>query len=101
MALPTPVLSDGDIVKIEGFSHESARLIWNNWSQDPIKAAVLQAILSCFYASYHSSNFRWVVSRGLGQNRVCLLHCSLSKGEEVHYLSVVRISEKLVTFYGP
>ena len=89
MALPTPVLSDGDIVEIEGpYSYESARLIWNNWSQDPIKAAVLQAMLSCFIIRYYSYDFRWAVSMGLGQNKVYPLHCSLLKGEEVHYLNV-------------
>ena len=72
MALPTPVLSDGDIVEVRGISDESARLIWNTWSQDPIKAAVLQAILLSLsnvfeYSIYGLSNF----SVALGQNRVC------------------------------
>ena len=75
MALPTPVLSDGDMLKVEGISYESASLIWNTWSQDPIKAVVVQAILSCqFNGLYYTTFFRWVVSRGLGQDRVCPLH---------------------------
>ena len=72
MALPTPVLSDGNIVEIEDCnSIESARLIWNNWNQDPIKAAVLQAMLSCLSGRYYSYDLRRTFSIGLGQNRVC------------------------------
>ena len=94
MALPTPVLSDGNIVEIKDFySIKSARLIWNNWNQDPIKAAVLQTVLSRLSGRHY---FRWAFSQalstGLGQNRVCPLHCSSLKGEEVHYLNVFRIS---------
>ena len=75
MALPTPVLSDGDIVKVEGRSYESASLIWNTWSQDPIKAAVLQATLSCpLDPRYDLLPFRWIISVALGQNRVCPIH---------------------------
>ena len=93
MALPTPLLSDSNIVEVEGFySYKYAWRTWNNWSQDPIKAAVLQAMLSCFSATCCSYKFLWAVSTGLGQNRVCPLHCSLLKGEEVHYLNVSRIS---------
>ena len=76
MALPTPVLSDGDIVKVADRSYKSASLIWNTWSQDPIKAAVLQAILlslpSVIYDSAYS--FRSIFSVALGQNRVCPLY---------------------------
>ena len=85
MSLPTPVLSDGDIVEVQSISDESARLIWNTWSQDPIKAVVLQAILSCpFDGPRHSSSSRRIFSMALGQNRVCPLHYSLLKGEESH-----------------
>ena len=106
MALPTPVLSNGNIVEIEDFhSIESARLIWNNWNQDPIKAAVLQAMLSRLSRRYYPYDVRQAFSRvfstGLGQNRVCPLHCSSLKGEEVHYLNVSRISIKLVTAFLP
>ena len=81
MALPTPVLSYGDIVEVQTKSYESARLIWNTWSQDPIKAVVLQAILSCqFDLGYFPSNFRRILSVALGQNTVCPLHYSLLKG---------------------
>ena len=97
MALPTPVLSDGDIVEVQGSSDESARLIWNTWSQDPIKAAVLQAILLCLPNVIYDSFFGFsVFSVALGQNRVCPLYYSLLKGEEVYYLNVFRITTKFV-----
>ena len=76
MALPTPVLSDGDIVKVEGMSYETASLIWNTWSQDPIKAAVLQAILPCQSTVIYDYvyGFSSIFSVALGQNRVCPLY---------------------------
>ena len=98
MALPTPVLSDGDIVEVQSGSYESARLIWNSWGQDPIKAAVLQSVLSCpVIVRYLAFEYRTVFSRALGQNRVCALNYSLLKGEGVHYLNVFRIPIKLMT----
>ena len=96
MALPMPVLSDGDIIEGEGMSYGSASRIWNTWSQDPVKAAVLQAILSCLSAQDYYSNFRWAVSIGLGQNMVCPVHYSLLKGEKVHYQYFFRIPRKLI-----
>ena len=98
MALPTPVLSDGDSVEVEGRSYESARLIWNTWSQDPIKAAVLQAMLLCLSNVSHYSffNFGSLISVALGQNRVCPLYYSLLKGEEVYYPNVFRIPAKFM-----
>ena len=96
MALPTPVLSDGDIVEVHSSSYESARLIWNTWSQDPIKAAVLQAIFSYrIYSLYDPSSvgdFLRIFAVALGQNRVCPLHYS---SLEVDYLNDFRIPRKL------
>ena len=98
MALPTPVLSDGDIVEVWGSSDESATLIWNTWSQDPIKATVLQAILIRPSMSVHSSvyGFSSIFSVALGQYRVCPLYYSLLKGEEVYYLNIFRIPTKFM-----
>ena len=98
MALPTPVLSDGDIVEVWGSSEESPRLIWNTWSQDPIKAAVLQAILLCLsnLDFYSFSNFGSLFSVALGQKRVCPLYYSLLKGEEVYYPNIFRIPAKFM-----
>ena len=89
MALPTPVLSDGDIVEVQSSSAESARLIRNTWSQDPIKAAVLEAIIP--WVALHSRNYRRTLSVALGQHKVCPLHHSLLKEEGVHYPNVFRI----------
>ena len=95
MALPTPVLSDGDIVEVQSRSAESARLIRNTWSQDPTTAAVLQYILHCrSMSTYHYyRNFYAVISMALGQNRVSSLHHSSLGG--AHYLNSSRIPPKL------
>ena len=97
MALPTPVLSDGDIVQVQSRSYKSAKMIWNTWSQDPIKAAVLQSVVPC-QVIMHSSFFEYrnIFSRALGQHRVCPLHYSSLKREEVHYLNVFRIPQQLM-----
>ena len=101
MALPTPVLSDGDIVEVHRSSDESARLIWNTWSQDPTKVAVLQSILSCHARVLHYKDFHVVASVALGQKMVCPVHYSLLKGEEVHYLNVFRIPQKFMISSRP
>ncbi len=83
MTLPKPTLSYDDIVEVQNSSHQSAILIWNTWSEDPIKATVLRAILSCqIKLPYYY--FGWDMAVALGQNRVCSLH-SFSLGAEVHY----------------
>ena len=77
MTIPNPFLSDGDLVEVQNSSYEVASLIWNTWSQDPIKAVVLQTILSCqFRLGNHSRSFREIISAALGQNRVCFLYYS-------------------------
>ena len=97
MALPTPVLSDGDIVEVQSSSDESARLIWNTWSQDPTKAAVLQSILYCRakISYFNYINFHAVISIALGQDRVSSLHHSSLEVERAHYLNGSRIPPKL------
>ena len=82
MALPTPVLSDDDIVEVQSSSDESARLIWNTWSQDPIKAGVLRSILSCQVdIRYFFEDFRHIFSWALGQNRVRVPFITLYRKE--------------------
>jgi hypothetical protein len=93
MAIPEPLLSDDDIVEVQGNSYESASLIWNTWSQDPIKAAVLQAILPKFDIALHWLHV--VAPVALGQNRVCLLQYPSLEAEDVHYLNVCRIPSTL------
>ena len=87
--------SGGDIVEVRGSSDESARLIWNTWSQDPIKAAVLQAILLCLSNVFYYSVYG-IFSVALGQYRVCPLYYSLLKGEEVYYPNIFRIATKFM-----
>ena len=85
MSLPKPVLSNDDIVGIQDTEYQSSREIWNTWSKDPIKAAVLRAIVSCGISLY--TYFGQDISLALTQNTVCFLH-SFSLGvEEVHYSS--------------
>ena len=96
MALPTPVLSDGDMVEVQSSSNVSARLIWNTWSQDPTKAAVLQSILYCpARSSYYYGHYYVVISVALGQNRVSSLPHSSLEVEEAHYINGSRIPPKL------
>ena len=46
-------------------SVESLRGVWNSWSQDPIKAAILQAVLP--YMTIH-----WLMGAALCQKKVFL-----------------------------
>jgi len=84
MSLPNPILSRDDIVTVQDTSYESAYLIWKTWGEDPIKAAVLRAILSCQSGSHYIC-LDQVVSVALGQNMVCFLHSFSLEVEEVHY----------------
>lgn len=81
MSLPEPVLSNGDLVLCRDGSYESASLIWNSWSQDPIKTAVLRAVLSCESILFNTQ-FGSDMAVALSQNFVCLLH---SLELELHY----------------
>jgi hypothetical protein len=69
MSLPEPVLSYDDVMIFNSLYH-SAGVIWNTWSKDPIKAAVLQAILSC-QNRLHYSDISGFMSVALGQHKVC------------------------------
>ena len=69
MSLPSPILTNGDMILVEESSHQSASLIWNTWSQDPIKEAVLRAILNCQFR-LHYYYFSRVMSVALGQTKV-------------------------------
>jgi len=81
MSLPKPVLSYNDIVEAQNSPNLLPWLIWNIWSKDPIKEAVLYAILSCLLRSDDSSFIRDMAA-ALGQNTVCKISLEL-KG--VHY----------------
>ena len=73
MFLPKPVLSDDGFVMAVNSSHQSASLIWNAWSDDPIKAAVIRAILSCM-SSASNFDFYWDMASVLRQIWVCFAH---------------------------
>ena len=73
MYLPKPVLSNDDIVVVQGGSHQSASLIWEAWSEDPIKAAVIRAILACM-DSGSGRSFGFAMAAALHQTWVCFVH---------------------------
>ena len=62
----------------------SLRLIWDTWSQEPIKAAVLRALLSC-QVRFGDRISPFDMADALTQRRVCLLHSYLLQVKEVHY----------------
>ena len=68
MSLPKPVLSNSDLVMCWDGSWESAR---NSWRQDPIKSAVLRAVLSCESILFNTQ-FGSDMAVALSQNFVCL-----------------------------
>ena len=70
MSLPKPILTDNDIVVVKDGSYLSASLIWKAWSEDPIKVAVIQAVLSCMVCA-QKEYFSWDMASALRQNRVC------------------------------
>ena len=73
MSLPKPVFSEGDLALDPDRSYLSASRIWESWSQDPIKLAILQAVLP-----YQSNLSLRNTSEALSQNSVCFLpSCSL------------------------
>lgn len=77
MSLPKPILTDDDIVVVKDGSYLSAGLIWNAWSKDPIKVAVIQAVLACM-ACAQKEYFSWDMASALRQNKVCYapsFHC--------------------------
>jgi len=60
-------------------------MIWDVWSKDPIKAAVLRALFSCEVRLGQGPFFRYNMADALTQRRVCVLQSYLLKVEEVHY----------------
>ena len=79
MSLPKPVLSvslDAVIVLSLNGPERSASLIWRIWSEDPIKAAVLRAMLSC-QTRIRRPSFLQDMAPALCQNMVCSSFISL------------------------
>jgi hypothetical protein len=86
-ALPQPVLCDEDIANAPW---DSLSMTWKTWSNDPIKAAALQAILFCQHR-LGSLDFNWGVAPALAQaNLVHFLHSYLLQVEEAHYSNLFR-----------
>ena len=70
MSLPKPVLPDDSIVLVQNSRLPSASLIWRTWSEDPIRAAVLRAVLS-LRTSLNHIYFSGYMATVLGQGEVC------------------------------
>jgi len=83
-ALPKPVLSDDDIAMALKRPHNPPNLIWDTWSKDPIKAAVLRALFSCEVRFGRDASFGRDIAGALTQRWVCLRHLYLLRVEEVH-----------------
>jgi len=79
-----PVLSNDDIALALKEPRDHPSLIWDTWSEDPIKAAVLRALFFCQVRLDIDHFLGNQVSDALNQCRVCLL-CSYSlQVERVH-----------------
>ena len=90
LALPKPVLSDDDIKLALNRTYNPPSLIWRTWGKDPIKAAVLQAISSCWDRFGYGLSFGSDIAKALAQKPVCLLHFYSLEVEEVHYWNLFR-----------
>ena len=86
LALPKPVWSDGDIRVAKKVVRNPSNPIWNTWTKDPTKFAVIRAVVSCgARVSCGTRCFDWDMVWALPQKRVCFLHSYSLKVEEVHY----------------
>ena len=85
LALPKPVLSDDDLKVALNRPYNPPSQIWRIWSTDPIKAAVLQAISSCWDRFGYGQSFGSDIAKALAQKPVCSLHSNSLEAEEVHY----------------
>ena len=73
MSLPSPVLSYEDIQMVHSGPYYYGNAVWGAWSEDPVKAAVLRAILSCRDGRF-LNHFGSDMSVALCQREVCFLH---------------------------
>jgi len=60
-------------------------LIWDTWSKDPIKGAILGAVISCQARLGRAGFVGWNIADALIQTLVCFHHAYLLDLEEVHY----------------
>ena len=84
MALPRPVWSDDDIRVVKNAVRNPSSLIWNTWTKDPTKIAVLRAMVSC-QDRINGTNFDWDMFMVLAQKSVCFLHSYSLEAEKVHH----------------
>jgi hypothetical protein len=86
MSLTKPVLSDDDLQNSRG---QSARQVWNMWSKDPIKSAVLRAVLPVILSCRVGiSLVDTLISGDMGSalsQTVRFLHSLSLEVEEVYY----------------
>ena len=82
MSLPSPVLSYDDIQMVHSGEYYYGSAVWGAWSKDPVKAAVLRAILSC-QPGRLLNHFGSDMSVALCQHEVCFLHSFSLYMEEV------------------
>jgi len=78
-ALPKPVLSNDDITLALIEPPNPPSTIWDTWSKDPTKAAVLQALFSCQVRLGRDPFFCYDMADALTQRRVCLLQWNWRK----------------------
>ena len=60
-------------------------LIWNTWKEDPIKVAVLRAIVSCQVRLGRVGHFGWDMHTAMAHKPVRFLYSYPLEEEEVHY----------------
>ena len=104
MALPKPVWSGDDINMAQRVVQSPSSQIsraWITWNKDPIKIAVLRAMVSCVVRPGYFGYFDWDMCKVLAQNPVCFLHPYSLEVEEVHHSTPFRTLTILVLSLRP
>ena len=74
MALPKPVWTDRDTAVANEVIRNPSSLIWKTWNEDPIKVAILRAVVSCQVRVGRVGSFGWDMVRAMARTQVCSLH---------------------------
>ena len=89
--LPEPLFSDKDLAEVPyNLSDETAELVWNSWSQDPIKATVFPALFPQLYGA------RGIIICALTGREVCILHLPLIRRGRNVLLKCVQRPERYI-----
>jgi hypothetical protein len=80
-ALPEPILSNDDVEVAWNRAHKPPILTWNEWSKDPIKKAIIEAIFSAFG---HTPSLDKDIVHALTQSNVSFIHSYSLAVEEAH-----------------